>query len=130
MADDKQLREMTCDPKFRKVLITDGKTELGQAMVREIAAAGASLIWVGHSEPWKQPQGFAELAEIPEVELIPMDLTNGRDIQELGGALGGRVDILINTAQVHRTNGIGDRYGTDVARLEMDINYLLQVNSN
>lgn len=124
MADDKQLREMTCDPKFRKVLITDGKTELGQAMVREIAAAGASLIWVGHSEPWKQPQGFAELAKIPEVELIPMDLTNGRDIQELGGALGGRVDILINTAQVHRTNGIGDRYGTDVARLEMDINYL------
>ena len=26
MADDRQLREMTCDPKFRKVLVTDGKT--------------------------------------------------------------------------------------------------------
>src|SRR5262245_56697521 len=26
MADDRQLREFTCDPKFRKVLITDGKT--------------------------------------------------------------------------------------------------------
>ena len=25
MADDRQLREMTCDPKFRKALVTDGK---------------------------------------------------------------------------------------------------------
>ena len=31
MADDKMLREMTSDPKFRKVLVTDGKTESGQA---------------------------------------------------------------------------------------------------
>ena len=31
MADDKMLREMTSDPKFRKVLVTDGKTEVGQA---------------------------------------------------------------------------------------------------
>ena len=27
MADDKMLREMTSDPKFRKVLVTDGKTD-------------------------------------------------------------------------------------------------------
>ncbi len=124
MADDRQLREMTCDPKFRKVLITDGKSEVGQAMVREIAKAGASLIWVGHSEPWKQPAGFAELADIPEVELIPLDLTDARNVQELGGALGNRVDILINTAQIHRTESISSRYGTDVAKLEMEVNYL------
>ena len=124
MADDRQLREMTCDPKFRKVLITDGKSELGQAMVREVAKAGASLIWVGHTEPWKQPEGFAALTEIPEVELLPLDLTNARNVQELGGALGNRVDILINTAQVHRTESISSRYGTDVAKLEMEVNYL------
>ena len=34
MADDKMLREMTSDPKFRKVLVTDGKTAVGQALVR------------------------------------------------------------------------------------------------
>ena len=34
MADDKMLREMTSDPKFRKVLVTDGKTAVGQAIVR------------------------------------------------------------------------------------------------
>src|SRR5439155_20808891 len=31
MADDPYLREMTCDPKFRRVLITDGRTTVGQA---------------------------------------------------------------------------------------------------
>ena len=124
MADDRQLREMTCDPKFRKVLITDGKSEIGQAMVREIASAGASLIWVGHTEPWKTSEGFAALADIPEVELIPLDLTDARSVQEQGAALGGRVDIVINTAQIHRTHGISSRYGTDVAKLEMEVNYL------
>ena len=29
MAEDRQLREFTCDPKFRKVLVTDGKTAVG-----------------------------------------------------------------------------------------------------
>ena len=123
MADDKQLREMTCDPKFRKVLITDGKSAVGQAMVRAIAEAGASLIWVGYAEPWKQPPGFVDLQAIPEVTLIPLDLTDARAVREAGGSLGSRVDILINTAEAHRTHGVGSRRGTDVARLEMDINY-------
>ena len=123
MADDRQLREMTCDPKFRKVLITDGKSAVGQAMVRAIADAGASLIWVGFTEPWKQPPGFKELESIPEVTLVPLDLTDERAVREAGGSLGGRVDILINTAEAHRTHGVASRHGTDVARLEMDVNY-------
>ena len=36
MADDKMLREMTSDPKFRKILVTDGKTEVGQALVKAL----------------------------------------------------------------------------------------------
>ena len=54
MADDKMLREMTSDPKFRKVLVTDGKTEVGQAIVRALVKAGADIVWVGHAEPWKK----------------------------------------------------------------------------
>ena len=123
MADDKQLREITCDPKFRKVLITDGKSAVGQAMVRALAEAGASLIWVGHAEPWKQPPGFRELEDIEQVTLVPLDVTDARAVRQAGGALGGRVDILINTAEAHRTHGVASRYGTDVARLEMDVNY-------
>src|SRR5215218_1381677 len=49
MADDKMLREMTSDPKFRKILVTDGKTEVGQAIVRALVKAGAEIVWVGHA---------------------------------------------------------------------------------
>jgi NAD(P)-dependent dehydrogenase (short-subunit alcohol dehydrogenase family) len=42
----------------------------------------------------------------------------------LAGEIGGKVDIVINNAEVHRSHGIGNRTGTDVARMEMEINYL------
>ena len=123
MADDKMLREMTSDPKFRKVLVTDGKTAVGQAIVRALVKAGADLVWVGHAEPWKQFGGLDDITALPQVALVPLDLTNGRSVTELAGAIGGKVDIVVNNAEVHRTFGIGSRRGTDVAKAEMDINY-------
>src|SRR6202021_177447 len=50
MSDDRQLREMTCDPKFRKVLVTDGKTAVGQEIVKAVIAAGADMVSVGSPE--------------------------------------------------------------------------------
>jgi NAD(P)-dependent dehydrogenase (short-subunit alcohol dehydrogenase family)/uncharacterized OB-fold protein len=124
MADDKMLREMTSDPKFRKALVTDGKTETGQAIVRALVKAGADIVWVGHAEPWKKMgDGLDDIAALPQVTLVPLDLTNGRQVTELAGSIGGKVDIVINNAEVHRTFGIGARRGTDVAKAEMDINY-------
>src|ERR1700685_789046 len=123
MADDRQLREMTCDPKFRKVLITDAKTPLGHALVEAIVAAGADLVWAGYAEPWKKTPGFDRLASIPQVALLPLDLTNSRAVKDAAGEIGGRVDILINTADYHRNHGIAARNGVEVARAEMDINY-------
>jgi NAD(P)-dependent dehydrogenase (short-subunit alcohol dehydrogenase family)/uncharacterized OB-fold protein len=123
MADDKMLREMTSDPKFRKVLVTDGKTEVGQAIVRALVKAGADIVWVGHAEPWKKMGGLEDITALPQVTLVPLDLTNGRSVSELAGEMGGKVDIVINNAEVHRSFGIGARRGTDVAKAEMDINY-------
>jgi NAD(P)-dependent dehydrogenase (short-subunit alcohol dehydrogenase family)/uncharacterized OB-fold protein len=124
MADDKMLREMTSDPKFRKALVTDGKTETGQAIVRALVKAGADIVWVGHAEPWKKmSDGLDDISALPQVTLVPLDLTNGRQVTELAGSIGGKVDIVINNAEVHRTFGIGARRGTDVAKAEMDINY-------
>lgn len=123
MADDKMLREMTSDPKFRKALVTDGKTEVGQALVRALVKAGVDTVWVGHAEPWKKLPGLDDITALPQVTLVPLDLTNGRAVTELAGQIGGKVDILINNAEVHRSFGIGARRGTDVARAEMDINY-------
>jgi NAD(P)-dependent dehydrogenase (short-subunit alcohol dehydrogenase family)/uncharacterized OB-fold protein len=123
MADDRQLREMTCDPKFRKVLVTDGKTAVGQALVAALARAGAELIWVGRSEPWKQFPGEDQLGRIGQATLVPLDLTDERSVRELAGEIGGKVDIVVNNAEVHRPFGIASRPGTDAARLEMDVNY-------
>jgi NAD(P)-dependent dehydrogenase (short-subunit alcohol dehydrogenase family)/uncharacterized OB-fold protein len=123
MADDPELREMTCDPKFRKALVTDGKTGVGQALVRALIGAGADLVWVGHAEPWKELPGFRELEALPQVSLMPLDLTDSRSVKEVAAEIGGKVDILINTAEVHRAHGIASRSGVETARAEMDINY-------
>ena len=37
--------------------------------------------------------------------------------------IGAKVDILINTAEVHRAHGIASSIGVDIARAEMDVNY-------
>ena len=94
MADDRELREMTCDPKFRKVLVTDGKTGVGQAVVRAVIEAGADLVWVGYAEPWKQVPGLAELEALPQVTLLPLDLTDSRSVKQTAAEIGGKVDIL------------------------------------
>lgn len=124
MADDPMLREMASDPKFRKVLVTDGKSPVGQAVVRALAKAGADRVWAGQAEPWKQPPGFAELAALPQVTLVDLDVRDERSVQELAGRIAGQVDIVINTAELHRGAGIAGRRGTDVAREEMEVNYL------
>ena len=123
MNEDHVMREMSCDPKWRKVLVTDGKSAVGQAVVRALAKAGADLIWVGHAEPWKNPPGFDSITDLPQVSLVPLDVTNAKSVSEAAGSIGGKVDIVINTAEVHRTYGISARRGTDVARAEMDVNY-------
>ena len=123
MAEDKMLREMACDPRFRKVLVTDGKTPVGQAVVRALLKAGADLVWVGHAEPWKKTPGLDALAALPKVALVPLDVSDERSVTELAGQIGGKVDIVVNTAELHRGFGIAARRGTDVAKAEMEVNY-------
>ena len=123
MADDPMLREMTSDPKFRKVLVTDGKSAVGQALVLALVKAGAEIVWVGRAEPWKKLPGLDDIAALPQVTLVPLDLTDGRSVDELAGEIGAKVDIVVNNAEVHRAFGIASRHGTDAARAEMDINY-------
>lgn len=123
MADDRQLREMTCDPKFRKALVTDGNTAVGQSLVRNLVSAGADLVWVGQAQPWKKFPGFDAITDLPQVTIVPLDVTDSHSVRQLAGEIGGRVDILINNSEVHRTHGIASRHGVEVARSEMDVNY-------
>ena len=123
MADDPMLREMTSDPKFRKVLVTDGRSAVGQAMAKALVDAGADIVWLGVAEPWKQARGLDALEKLPQVERVPLDLTDEKSVRDLAGVIGGKVDILINTAEFHRAHTIADR-GTETARAEMEVNYL------
>jgi NAD(P)-dependent dehydrogenase (short-subunit alcohol dehydrogenase family) len=124
MADDRMLREMTSDPKMRKILVTDGKSATGQALVKALLDAGADMVWAGVAEPWKQPPGFDAIAKSPKVTIVPLELNDTRSVQEAAGSVGAKVDILINNAEFHRSHGISDRRGTETARAEMEINYL------
>jgi NAD(P)-dependent dehydrogenase (short-subunit alcohol dehydrogenase family)/uncharacterized OB-fold protein len=123
LSDDPKMREMTCDPRGRKVLVSDGKSAIGQAIVRALAAAGAELIWVGEAEPWKIAPGFVALRELSPVKTVPLDVTDSQSVRELAGEIGGKVDIVVNTNDHHRAFSLDARRGVETAQLEMDINY-------
>lgn len=123
MTDDPLMRELTNSPKGRHVLVTDGTSEVGQAMAVAAAEAGAETVWVGASEPWKAAPGFEALSAIPQVTLLPLDVTDGQSVDTLAGQIGGKVDILINTAEFHRTHSALSRRGVETARAEMEVNY-------
>jgi len=123
MADDPHLREMTCDPKFRRVLITDGRTPVGQAMAKAFSDAGCNIVFVGVADPWKPFPGQDELKKIERVEIVPLDVTDTESINEQAEQNGGRIDIVVNTAEHTRAGGIMQRHGLTVAREEMDVRY-------
>jgi NAD(P)-dependent dehydrogenase (short-subunit alcohol dehydrogenase family)/uncharacterized OB-fold protein len=123
MRDDPQLREMTCDPKFRRVLVTDGRTAVGQALAKAFSDAGAIIVFVGIADPWKPFPGQEALRAIPNVEIVPLDLTDTESVIEQAEQNGGRVDILVNTAEHVRPGGIMQRHGLIAAREEMDVRY-------
>ena len=89
-------RELTCDPKFRRVLITDGRTAVGQAMAEAFSEAGASVVFVGVADPWKPFPGEDALRKIERVEIVPLDLTDteSRSTSCAEQNSAARVDIL------------------------------------
>jgi NAD(P)-dependent dehydrogenase (short-subunit alcohol dehydrogenase family)/uncharacterized OB-fold protein len=123
MADDPQLREMTCDPKFRRVLITDGRGAVGQAMAKAFSEAGANIVFVGVADPLKPFPGMDALRKIERVEIVPLDVTDTESVTEQAEQNGGRIDIVVNTAEHVRPGGVATRHGLVVAREEMDIRY-------
>lgn len=124
MSDDSQWREMTNDPKFRRILITDGRSSLALALEKALAQAGASLIFVGLADTWKPFPEMDAFKRIPGVEILPLDLTDSDSVTELAGEIGARVDILINTAEHIRPGGLTERTGVTLAREELEAGYL------
>ncbi len=123
MADDRQWRELTCDPKFRRVLVTDGRGRVGQAMAQALSQAEAAIVFVGIADSWKPFPGEAALRAIARVEIVPLDLTDTVSVGDLAGEIGGRVDIVVNTAEHVRPGGMLERTGLVVAREAIELRY-------
>lgn len=120
MADDRQWREMTASPKFRRVLVTNGRSAVGQAAAATLAEAGAT-VFVGVADPWKP---FAGEGSLSAYQTVPLDVTDERSVRDLAADLGGRVDILINTSEHIRPGGLLERRTTSTIRDEIAQNYL------
>jgi len=106
MQDDKIFRATSCDPKFRRVLITNGKTQVGMALTRALLNAGASAVFVGDPDLWRVQESFRQLCEDERVHPHALDVTDTDSVQRLAASLGGKVDILINTSELQRAGGV------------------------
>jgi NAD(P)-dependent dehydrogenase (short-subunit alcohol dehydrogenase family)/uncharacterized OB-fold protein len=128
MADDKQWREMTADPKFRRVLVTNGRSVIGQEAVAALKAAGAKTVFVGVAEPWRPFAGEQLLRGQDGIEIVTLDAADEQSATDLAADIGGKVDILVNTTEYVRPGGLLDRRGTSIARDEIDQAYLGFIN--
>mgnify|MGYP001214941052 CR=1 FL=1 len=121
--DDLQLREMAFDPKDRRVLIVDGKTEMGLELVKAFKKAGARDIFVGYAQPWRMSSALDAIAAIDKVTLYPLDVTDTDSVEELAAMIGDKVEILVNNSYHLRMGGVIDRFDINTSHDEMEIHY-------
>lgn len=124
MEDDPQLRALSADPKHRRILVTDLRNPATPALVSALLDAGAASVFVGESESWRPHANRDLLAVLEKVEILPLDVTDTASVEKLAGEIGGKTDILVNTARFVRPGGVLDRGDTAFAREEMEVNYL------
>lgn len=124
MEDDKVLRETTCDPKFRRVLVTDGKSAIGLAVIRSLLDAGASAVFAGDPETWRKAKAFDKLCADDRVHVQDLNVGDSDSVERISRSIGGKVDIVVNTAGYERDGGILFSRDMNKARDAMDINCL------
>jgi len=129
MADDRQLRVFTANPKRRRVLVTDGRGPVGQAVARALLEAGANTVFLGDADPLTRYPGRAETEALEGIEPVALDLTDTRSTARLAGQSGGRVDIVVNTVLFTREGGVGSggRLTDLQAGLETEVSGLMRL---
>ena len=120
---DAQLRELGCSPRHRRVLITDARATHTPALAEALLNAGATRIFVGESESWRFWRGRDALQRISGIELMPLDVTDTRSVQQLAAEIGGKTDILINNTGFVRDGDALSCKDTHFARMQMDVHY-------
>ncbi|MDX3894567.1 SDR family NAD(P)-dependent oxidoreductase [Pusillimonas sp.] len=120
MEDDKTLRETSCDPKFRRALVTDGKSAVGMAVVRALLDAGATMVFVGDPASWRKSAQFDALCTDPRVQVQALDVTDTDSVERVSRSIGGKVEILVNTALYERDGGL--LYNRDLVKAQDSFN--------
>ena len=121
--DDLQLREMAFDPKDRRVLIVDGKTEIGLELAKAFTKAGARDIFVGHSQPWRASIHLDAIKAMDKTTTYPLDVTDTDSVEELAAMIGDKVEIMVNNSYHLRMGGVLDRFDINTSHDEMEIHY-------
>ena len=127
MTDDRQWREMTADPRYRRILVTNGRGFAAREMVQSLFSAGAKSVYVGMPESWKPWKDEAAIRE-SGAKIVPLDASDEKSVRTLADDIGGKIDILINTQEHIRAGGLLDRSGTGTFRDEIAQSYLGFVN--
>lgn len=123
MEDDPLMRDLTAHPKHRRVLITDARAPVAPALADALLAAGAAHVFMGEPEAWRRWPGRAALAGREGVSLLPLDVTDAGSLREAAAEIGGKTDILVNTARFIRPGGVLGRDAV-FARDEIEVNVL------
>ena len=125
MEDDPVWRELTAQPKFRRILISDGRSPVAVPLIKQLLVAGADAVFVGVSERWKPYLELEQtVAGMGNVSLHDLDLRDERSVFELASEIGGKTDILINTAHHFRPGSLFDAGQTLRAKDAFDMNAL------
>lgn len=120
MTQDPQWQEMVADPRDRRVLISDARHVAALPLAQALARAGAAAIYAGLPDAWKPLETRAALEAVPGLTLVPLDVTSDRSVVDLAAQIGGKVEILVNTADLPRPGGLMEPNATAEAKAAME----------
>jgi len=103
---DPQLREFVVPVAGKTVLVSDARSAIGLAVVKALHAAGAGLIVAGMPSPARAADAANAVLALEGVQPVPLDITDQTSLNEALCAVGGPLDIVINTARYVRDGGV------------------------
>jgi len=121
MSDDPKLKDMSCDPRGLRVLITDGTTVAGQSLARRLIEAGAEHVWVG--QPPGRTFGQPQFAGAEKCSVSPLDVRSADSVRRAAETFGANVDILVSNSHFEAGSSSGSG-----AREEMETHYFGLLN--
>jgi short-subunit dehydrogenase len=93
-------------------------------VARALLDAGCPTVFLGDPQAWKRDAAYEALAADPRVQAVVLDVTDTDSVERAAASIGGKVEILVNTADLEREGGLLNRKDVNTARDAMDVNVL------